>query len=78
MIKTCTNSRCRRPFDTALDTYRGWGPYCRKDYPRLPKAERFSLRGKPERLYGVILRSFGQNKIMAIKIVCKYRSIGLA
>ncbi len=55
MLKTCTNSRCRRPFNTALDAYDGRCPYCGKAYPRLPKTERFQGRG-----YSVLVLAVGQ------------------
>ena len=78
MRKTYTNSRCRRTFNTALDAYAGRCPYCGKAYPRLPKAERFSLHGKPESLYRVFLWSYGQEKIKTIKVIRQYRPLGLA
>lgn len=78
MRKTCTNNRCRRTFNTALDAYAGRCPYCGKAYPRLPKAARFSLHGKPESLYQVFLWSYGQEKIKTIKIIRQYMPFSLA
>lgn len=77
MIKTCTESRCRRSFNTSLDTYTGCCPYCGKAYPRLPRgAPRFNRSQRPG--FCVFLHSFGDQKIRVVKVVRDTGHLSLA
>ena len=77
MIKTCTNSRCRRPFNTALDAYDGRCPHCGRAYPRLPKDPPCSLAASLKPFFSVFLQSYGQEKIKTIRVIRRFFSVGV-
>lgn len=63
MKKKCTNSRCRRVFDTAL-LAEGKCPFCGQNYPRLCTGT--TPHPDIEQKYHVILESYDEKRVPAL------------